>query len=390
MRVTPWLFAGLALLVVASSAYQFVVLLGTLWFRRLRFREQRSLTSFTPPVSVLKPIRGADDDLEACLETFFRQDYPHYEIVFALHDPEDAAVAVIERLRQTYPGVRTTCVFQPPPLGINPKVANLAHALDAARYDTVVLSDADIRVPPNYLRTVVRPLQHPQVGVVTCPYRGTANGGLTAHLECLGISTDFMAGVLAARMTEGMSFALGATIATRKTVIADFGGLSRLADHLGDDYLLGHLTHRAGYEVCLSSCVVETVVPRMTWCDFLSHQLRWARTIRTARPGGYTGMFITHTFWLGWLLVAAFPAVPLAWHLFLVALTLRFLAAWQMAHILGDRATIRRLGWLPLRDLLQVAIWVGGFGGRTVTWRGQIYRLSGDGRLLPYPVPERH
>jgi ceramide glucosyltransferase len=390
MQVNSWLFAGLALLAVASGVYQFVVLLGTFWFRRLRRLEQRQVTHFAPPVSILKPIRGADDDLEACLETFFCQDYPNYEIIFALHDPEDAAVAVIERLRQTYPGVRTTCVFQPPPLGTNPKVTSLAHALDAAQYDTVVISDADIRVPPNYLHTVVRPLQHPHVGVVTCPYRGKAAGGLPAHFECLGISTDFIAGVLAARLTEGLSFAFGATIATRKPVIAGFGGLARLANYLGDDYMLGHLAHQAGYEVRLSSCVVETVVPRMTWRDFLSHQLRWARTIRTARPGGYTGLLLTHTCWWGCLLVGMFPFVPLAWGLFLGTLTLRFLAAWQTARVLGDALTIYHLGWLPLRDLLHVAIWLGGFGGKTITWRGQRYRLASDGQLLPDPLPERH
>ncbi|MGQ9898388.1 MAG: bacteriohopanetetrol glucosamine biosynthesis glycosyltransferase HpnI [Acidobacteriota bacterium] len=389
MHLTPWLFTGLALLVVASCAYQLIVLLGTLWFRRLRAREKCLAADFTPPVSVIKPIHGADDDLEACLETFFRQDYPHYELVFALHDPEDAAVDIIERLRQTCPNIQATCVFQPLPLGSNPKVANLANALDAARYDIVVFSDADIRVAPDYLRTVVRPLQNPQVGVVTCPYRGVAKGGLTALLECMGISTDFLAGVLAARLTEGMSFALGATIATRKTVIAAFGGMARLANYLGDDYLLGHLAHQAGYRVHLSSCVVETVVSRMTWRGFLSHQLRWARTIRTARPSGYVGMGITHTFWLGGLFFAAFPSVPTAWYLFLTALTLRFLAAWQMTCILGDYSTLRFLGWLPLRDLLQVIIWIGGFRGRTITWRGHVYHLAGDGRLLPAPLTER-
>lgn len=389
MRVAPWLFACLALLVVASGAYQLIVLFGTLWFRRLRRRERCLDGNFAPPVSVLKPVRGADDDLEACLETFFRQDYSQYEIVFALHEPGDAAVAVIERLRRTYPNVPVTCVFQPPPIGVNPKVSNLAQALAAARHDIVVLSDADIRVPHDYLHTVVGPLQRPQVGVVTCPYRGVTTAGLPSRLECLGISTDFIPGVLAARLTEGLSFALGATIATRKTVITSFGGLARLADHLGDDYLLGHLARQAGSEVRLSSCVVETVVPPMTWRAFFSHQLRWARTIRTARPGGYLGLGLTHTLWLGMLLIVAFPSVALAWHLFLAALTLRFLAAWQTAHILGDRPTIRRLGWLLLRDLLQVIIWIGGFGGRTVTWRGQTYRLAGDGRLLPHPAPER-
>ncbi|MCS7079344.1 MAG: bacteriohopanetetrol glucosamine biosynthesis glycosyltransferase HpnI [Chloracidobacterium sp.] len=389
MRLAPWLFTLLALLVVASCAYQLVVLAGTIWFRRLTCRERRaSGIVFTPPVSLLKPIRGADADTEACLESFFRQDYPHYEIVFALHDPSDPAVPIIERLKQTHPTTPVTCVFRPPPLGVNPKVVNLANALEAARHDTLILSDADIRVPRDYMRTVVRPLQNPQVGVVTCLYRGVNAGGLPSRLECLGVSTDFIGGVLAARITEGLSFAFGATIATRKSVIAAFGGLARLADHLGDDYLLGNLAHRAGYEVRLSSCVVETVVPRMTWREFLSHQLRWARTIRTARFGGYVGLAVTHTFALGMLLVAAFPTITLAWALALIGLALRFLTAWQTARLLGDQATIRNLGWLPLRDLLHLAVWIGGLWGRTVTWHGQIYRLADDGKLSPPPLPE--
>ncbi|OYT71254.1 MAG: hypothetical protein CFK52_08490 [Chloracidobacterium sp. CP2_5A] len=390
MRFAPWLFALLSLLVVASSAYQLVVLLGTLWFRRLARLERRATDAFAPPVSLIKPIRGVDDDTEACLESFFQQDYPHYEIIFALHDPQDAAVEIIERLKLAYPAARVACVFQPPPLGINPKVANLANALATARHDIVIVSDADIRAPRDYARMVARPLRDPQVGVVTCLYRGVASRGLPARLECLGISADFIGSVLAARLTEGLSFAFGSTIATRQSVIADFGGLARLADHLGDDYLLGNLAYQAGYEVRLSSCVVETVVPRMTWRGFLSHQLRWARTIRTARFGGYAGLFITHTLVLGLLLVAAFPAAALAWELFLAGVALRLLAAWQTASALGDRPAIRNLGWLPLRDLLHFAIWLGGFWGRTVTWRGQIYRLAGDGRLSPEPLPERH
>lgn len=389
MRIAPWLFTFLALLVVASCAYQLVVLIGTLWFRRLVRRERNVHDAdFTPPVSLLKPVRGADADTETCLESFFRQDYPHYEIVFALHDAHDPALAIIEKLKRAHPTTPVACVFRPSPLGINPKVANLANALEAAQYDVVVVSDADIRVPPDYVRTVVQPLRRPQVGVVTCLYRGVNAGGLPSRFECLGVSTDFIGGVLAARMTEGLSFAFGATIATRQSVIAAFGGLARLADHLGDDYLLGNLAHRAGYEVRLSSCVVETIVPRMTWRDFLSHQLRWARTIRTARFGGYTGLLVTHTLTLGLLLVAVFPTVPLAWELLLGGLALRFLAARRTARILGDHATVRSLGWLPLRDLLHFAVWLGGFWGRTVTWRGQTYRLAGDGRLLPEPLPE--
>ncbi|MFQ3583084.1 MAG: bacteriohopanetetrol glucosamine biosynthesis glycosyltransferase HpnI, partial [Chloracidobacterium sp.] len=372
MRFAPWLFTFLALMVVASCAYQLVVILGTLWLRRLRHQSTFASAGFTPPVSLLKPIRGADGETKACLETFFQQDYPDYEIVFALHDADDAAVAVIERLRRAYPNVPTTCVFQPPPLGVNPKVANLANALSAAKHDLVILSDADIRVSRDYVRTVIHPLHDRQVGVVTCLYRGVSKSGLPSRFECLGIETDFMSSVLVACLVEGLSYAFGSTVATRKSVIAGFGGLARLANHLADDYLIGNLAYQAGYRVQLSSCVVETVVPEMTWRDFLSHQLRWARTIRTARFGGYTGLFVTHTLTLGLLLVTAFPGVALAWYLMLTGVALRFLAAWQTASALGNNQ-IRRLGWLPLRDLLHFVVWIGGFWGRTITWRGQIY-----------------
>ncbi len=383
MGFALWLFAFLALLVVASCAYQLVVTLGTLWFRRLARLERRAADAFTPPVSLIKPIRGADGDTEACLESFFQQDYPHYEIVFALHDPSDVAVAIIERLKRAYPAVPATCVFQPPPLGINPKVANLANALAAARHEIVILSDADIRAPRDYARLVVRPLRDPRVGIVTCLYRGVASRGLPARFECLGISADFIGSVLVARLVEGLSFAFGATIATRQSVITAFGGLERLADHLGDDYLLGYLAHQAGYEVRLSSCVVETNVPWMTWRDLLSHQLRWARTIRTSRFGGYVGLVVTHTLVLGLALVAAFPTLALAWLLLLIGLALRFLAAWQTASVLGDHATIRHLGWLPLRDLLHFGVWLSGFWGSAVTWHGQTYSLTRNGCLVP-------
>lgn len=378
---TYWILAVLA---VASCIFHGLVLVSAWSFRRHSSRENRRPKSFFPPVSILKPIRGADERTEACLRTFFTLDYPEYEIVFALHEEDDPALPCIARLRQEFPLVPTTIVFRPLPIGLNAKVCNIHNALSVARFDLVAISDADILVEPDYLKAVVAPLESPEVGVVTCLYRGTPGNGVASVFESLGLGGDFVLGALVARLTEGLSFAFGSTIAVRKSVLERFGGIERIAEYLGDDYMIGNFAKKTGYDVVLAPCVVETTVPDYSWAAYFSHQLRWARNIKTLRLGGYIGLIFTFATVWALALVVLFPTHPAGLLAAALALLFRFAAAMAGASLLDDGALRRNLLWLPLRDLLAFVVWVWSFAGNTVEWRGTTFIIEPDGKITPY------
>jgi ceramide glucosyltransferase len=254
--------------------------------------------------------------------------------------------------------------------------------LPSARYENVLINDSDILVAPDYLRRVMYQFRQPEVGMVTTLYRAVAGKTLWSKLEALGISTDFMGGVLVAREIEGgIRFGLGATIATTKTVVAKIGGLAALSDYLGDDYELGARTAAAGYKVQLASVVVETALPDYTWRDFRDHQLRWARNVKDRRAGQYAGLIVT--FGLVWAVLGVLAA-PLAWWTWAaltITLAARFAAAWVIgSRVLSDTQLARDLWLIPLRDLVALGIWIASFFGNIVVWRGDRFRLR-DGKL---------
>jgi ceramide glucosyltransferase len=273
-------------------------------------------------------------------------------------------------------------VVNPKILGANVKVSNLAQMLAEARYDHLIVNDSDIRVEPDYLRRVTAPLADPRVGMVTCLYRGVAGATLGSRLEALGISTDFCAGVLAARQLEGgMRFGLGSTLAFRRAELEKIGGFISFADYLADDYELGKRIASLGLKVELSEVVVETYLPSYRLREFFAHQLRWARGVRDARMGGYLGLIFT--FGLLWALLALAASGGALWAAGALAVTLclRFVVALAVGRgVLRDRQVLRDAWLIPLRDLVAVVVWIASLGGHTVTWRGDRFQLK-DGKL---------
>lgn len=358
--------------------------------RRFNRARRGSLPAFTPPVSILKPLRGVDPQMYESFRSHCGQDYPEYEIIFGVSEADDPAVEAVHRLMTEFPECRIQLVVCPEILGNNRKTSNLVQMLPHARYAHILINDSDIYVTPDYLRRVMAPFKRPQVGMVTCPYRGIAADTLGSKLESLGISTDFIAGVLAARQIEnGIHFALGSTLAITRTALQAIGGLRPLVNYLADDFELGNRTSRAGFEVVLADVVVETHLPAYSFRDFFRHQLRWARSTRDSRRMGYIGLILT--FGLPW----AFLAVVLAlgawwsWALLAGAFILRVAVALQVgAGVVHDGAVRRHLWLLPLRDLIAFLVWFASFADNKVRWRGDIFVLE-NGKIRPAGLGEQ-
>jgi ceramide glucosyltransferase len=346
--------------------------------RAARFRQATS-APFLPPVSILKPLKGIDPEVYQSFRSHCLQDYPEYEIIFGVSDPNDPAVVSVKQLQAEFPDRRIHLVHCPKILGANVKVSNLAQMLSHAHYDYLIVNDSDIRVEAGYLRGVIVPLADSRVGLVTCLYRGVATATLGSRLEELGISTDFCPGVLVARQVEsGIRFGLGSTLVFRRAELERIGGFLSFVDYLADDYELGKHIAGLGLSVELSDEIVETYLPAYTMREFFSHQLRWARGVRDARAGGYVGLVFTFGLMWGLLAVIASRAPTWAWVALGVTLVLRFAVAMVVGgSVLEDRKGLKVLWLLPLRDLIAVVIWVASLGGRTVTWRGDRFRLKG-------------
>ena len=376
----PYLAAAFALLGVCGGAY-FSISTVTALVVPLSSRDKRGLPPETieatpPPVSILKSLKGVDAGMYEAFRSHCVLDYPQYELLFGVHDPADPAAALVEKLRDEFPAVTIRLVECPRELGTNGKVSNLAQMLPRASYEHVLINDSDIVVPRDYLLQVMREFTAPKVGMVTTLYRAIAGRTLGSRLEALGLSTDFAGGVLVARALEGsIRFALGATIATTKTVLHKIGGLEQLADYLGDDYELGARAAAAGYEVALADVVVETALANYSLRDFWLHQMRWARNVKDRRPAQYFGLIVT--FGLVWAVVAVM--LWLSWWTCLVlgvTVLVRFVAASVVGRgVLDDGQVSRDLWLVPLRDVVALAVWIASFFGNTVWWRGMRFRL---------------
>jgi len=254
--------------------------------------------------------------------------------------------------------------------------------LPHAQYAHILINDSDIRVGPEYLRRIMALFLRDSVGMVTAPYRGRAHGGIWSRIEALGISTEFIPGVLTAlKLEHGIHFALGSTLAISRRALNDIGGLEPLLNSLADDYEMGLRTTRAGYEVALAHEVVETSIPAYTFKAFLAHQLRWARTVRDARRSGYMGLVFTYG--LPWALINVIASGAARWSIALLSLTLavRLIQALSIGiGVIGDKQVLRDLWLLPIRDIYAMVLWICGYAGDTVIWRGEKFTLS-DGRL---------
>lgn len=345
-------------------------------------RREESGEHENPPVSILKPLKGEDPEIYESFRSHCLQDYPQYEIIFGVSDANDPAVHVVERVRQEFPQRAIRLQVCSEILGANTKVSNLEQMARAARYEHLIVSDSDIRVEPDYLRKVMAPLSDPKVGMVTCPYRGIAAPTLGSRLESLGISTDFCAGVLVARLIEGgVRFALGSTMAFRRRELEAIGGFESFVNYLADDYELGKRVAALGLEVHLSEVVVETFLPAYNLRQFFEHQLRWARGVRDSRRAGYIGLLFTFGWQWALLAILASGGANWAWELAAVAIFLRFVVAWIVGvRVLKDRQVLRLLPLVLLRDLAGVLVWLASFASNTVSWRGDRFHLK-NGKL---------
>ena len=362
------------LLAIAPLAYYLVAILAA--FRFFRRERSKPLPDFTPPVSVLKPVHGVDFASLENFSSFCRQDYPEYEILFCVNEMSDPAVAVVQTVMSEFPQRRIRILSGATQFGANRKVNNLALLTKEARYEFVAQSDGDVCVGPNYLREVIAPFADPDVGVVSCFYRGVAQPNLGAELEGVGATSDFFAGALVADWLEGTTFALGASVATHKSWLAKIGGYEALAKLLADDYEIGNRIHKAGGKVLLSREPVWTMYPAQTLKGFWEHQVRWARTVRMVRPPSFFGLIFTHG--LPWALLAAAVA-PATWvgAVYLSAyLILRLLMAWIVGVWgVGDELLKRKLWIVPLRDAIHFVVWIGGFVSNRVSWGGVEYTI---------------
>jgi ceramide glucosyltransferase len=334
-------------------------------------------------VSILKPLKGTDPEMYESFRSHCLQDYSNYELVFGVSDPSDPAIGSVEALRKEFPQRSIQLVICPKILGANVKVSNLEQMAPAARYEYMIVNDSDVRVERDYLRRIVPPLADTTTGMVTCLYRGVAANTLGSRLEALGISTDFCAGVIAARLLEsGLSFGLGSTLAFRRDDLNEIGGFKSLLDFLADDYELGNRISRLGLKVVLSDAVVETHLPAYDFHGFLAHQMRWARGVRDARRSGYIGL--VSTFGLTWALLNLLLAGPTWWAWLVLGwvVVLRIVMALVVGKsVVADRQVPGLLWLLPIRDLIAVAIWIVSFWGHVVTWRGDRFELR-NGRLI--------
>jgi ceramide glucosyltransferase len=378
-----------AVLLLAAAPLVYCALATIVALRFFRREPARKLPDYPPRVSLLKPVRGVDFGSKENFASFCKQDYPDYEILFAVNDASDPAIPLIEQIIAEFPQRPIRLLIGAEHLGANRKVNKLARLAREARNDILVLTDGDVRVGPNYLREVVAPLQEYKVGAVTSFYRAMAEENLFAQLEAIGAASDFFTGVLMAKSTEGIRFALGASIATTKEWLAKMGGFEAIADTLADDYELGYRIAKAGGKVVLSQEIVWTMFPAQTLRGFWDHQLRWARTVRLCRPVSYLGLLVTQG--LPWTLLAALvaPATWIAGVYLLAYLILRFAMAWTVG-VWGVRdEVLRRKLWLvPVRDAIHFVVWVASFGSNRIRW-GNVKYVVRQGRMVPVAGNEK-
>jgi len=376
-------------LAIAGMAYFVAAMVAALAFIKAR---RTALPPFAPGVTILKSLKGLDPGMIDAFRSHCRQTYAgEFEMLFGVSSPDDPAAAAVEQLKREFPHQAIRLIVCPDRLGSNGKVSTLTQLAPHARHSFLLINDSDITVSPRYLERVMALFApppnsagkpQPQVGLVTALYRGRAHGTLPSQLEALGIATDFQAGVLLSKMIEGgLHYGLGSTLAVSREALNSIGGLAVLVDHLADDYELGARVSKAGYRVALSAEVVETGIPAYGWRGFVDHQLRWARTVRDARPGGYIGMLFTHGLGLALLNVLASGLSPLSLWLLGMSFFLRLAMAMTAGvQVLGDHRVLPSLWLLPFRDLVAMALWVAGFAGDTIVWRGERFTLK-NGKL---------
>jgi len=374
--LTSTVFAGMVLAAVPGYLRQ----------RQSALKQLLGGARFTPPLTLLKPMHGAEPYLEAHLATFFEQDYPEYQILFCARQPDDAGLETARRVAKRYPAIEARFFTTGEPPYINAKVASMELMEEKAAYEILVISDSDVRVAPDYLRAVALPFADEKVGAITCPYRGVATeGGLWARLEAVGMSVEMTAGVLVARAVAGMQFTLGPTMAFRREAIRKMGGFRVTADYCADDFILGNETWKQGLKVVLSHHVIDHMVINTSFMSSLKHHVRWMKSTRFSRPLGHFGTALTFSMPFGLLGWAAAATLGHPWW----GLSL---FGWSVATRLAvsiavGRKVVRDTSWFglivlyPLRDLMGFGLWVASYFSSRILWRGREFQLLPGGKM---------
>jgi ceramide glucosyltransferase len=374
--ITSTVFAGMVLAAVPRYLKE----------RRAAENQLKARPGFTPPLTLLKPVHGAEPDLDAHLASFFEQDYPEYEILFCARTDSDAGLEIARRVAVRYPQIPSRFFTTGEPQYINAKVASMELMEAAATHDILVISDSDVRVTPDYLRAVALPFADAKVGGITCPYRGVAaGGGLWARLDAVGMSVEMTAGVLVARMMEGMQFTLGPTMAFRRETIRRMGGFRVTADYCADDFVLGNETFKLGETVVLSHHAIDHIVIDLSLTASLKHQMRWMKSTRFSRPKGHFGTALTFSLPFGLLgCLAATALGHSGWGLALLAWSVATREALSIGvgrMVVHDSSWINLLVLYPIRDLMGFGFWVASYMGSRILWRGRIFQVLPGGKM---------
>ncbi|HET6844616.1 MAG TPA: bacteriohopanetetrol glucosamine biosynthesis glycosyltransferase HpnI [Candidatus Angelobacter sp.] len=374
------LLAIFSILLAGSLVYCVLIILAS----RRYLSVPVPAASSTPPLSVLRPLCGVDEGLEENLRSLFEQDYPDYEMLFAVHHADDPAAAVAQKIMSDYVGkIPSRLIVSGESPVPNAKAHSLKRLVREAGHELLVMCDSDVRVRPDFLSRLAAELADPKVGVITCPYRAVAGSSLWSRLEAIGMNTEFLGGVLVARMLEGMNFALGCAVAMRRSVLDSIGGFEYLQEFLAEDFVIGNRAAAQGHTVLFSSCVIEHRIGSQSMAHNLAHRLRWARSTRRSRPMGYWGQIFTYP--LIWA-ISLCLVEPAAWPAGVLTLLVRAWAAWATAMDVTQDSLTRRQWWLlPVQDILGFLVWAAGFTGGTVTWRNRECTVLRDGRLQVNP-----
>jgi len=383
-----YIFLGIAIAgAISSNVFLLLAILGAVKFHRDAWRQRVAAKAVAslPSVSLLKPVHGLEARLKENLESFFQQDYPDYEILFAADSEDNEALAVVRGICARYPQIRTQLVVTGPPQWPNPPAYSFHHMAELAKHDILVTSDSDVEVQPNYLREVVAPLLAAQVGMLTCVYRGKSVGGFWSAVHAIGMSVEMTAGVVTANLLEGMKFGLGPTIVVRKDALKKIGGYRVLGEYFANDFMIGNLIEKAGYRVVLSGHVIDHVISPLTLQRVWENELRWAKSTRWSRPWGHLGsglIFAVPYGILGLLAGAASGRVWLGVALFCIAIANRMIESWVIGWGVTRDPVARNAPWLYLiRDLLGFFVWCASYVGQRTVWRNIPYELAGGGRI---------
>ncbi len=391
MTVFAFLLLALALMGTLSSAvFLCIALAGVHKFRSEAARQRREAAALSagqlPPVSVLKPLHGLEPQLERNLESFFLQDYPAFEILFALDTGDDSALPVARALCEKYPQIPSRILITGEAPWPNPPAYAFSRMAEESRHDLLITSDSDVEVERDYLREVVPPLLAPKVGMVTCVYRGLNAGMFWSLLDAMGMSVEMTAGVMAANLLEGMKFGLGPTIAVRRGALDSIGGYRVLGDYFSNDFVIGNMIAERGYTVVLSRHIIAHVVPPMTFRKMWQRQLRWATGTKHSRPKGHFGTVFTYAVPYGLFgLLACVLLHRYGWGLALLAISLlnRIVEAMAIGWgVTRDRECLRQPWLYALRDLLGFCVWTASYLSRNMQWRDGRFELVAGGRIL--------